>query len=200
MVAFRGRKKRGVMVTAKRGTTLAIIVAMVLCMFGLCTVQAHADTDFSGHELVAYGGGTYYYDGKPKGENNNYKIYIWKGDKKYNITDCVTITQKKHTNCGKWYIKVTAKEGSGYTGSKMVEAMEIIPKPAYSLKAKYNKKAKKTTITFKMPKLRKGHYEFAFYKGKEIYIIDEYDMSKSEKKESSNTKSRKQKHGKEERL
>ena len=124
----------------------------------------------------------YIYDGTPNGPDK-YTVWIVKnGKRQTNITDSVTLSQVKHTDCGEWYVKVTAKSGSGYTGSKMVKTFTVYPKNAYLLSAGYNKKTKKTTVTFKMPKLKKGRYEFVLYSGKEFNTFDYDCLTKAQKK------------------
>ena len=164
---------------AIKSTMLMAVLAMALCMFGLCTVQSHASTDLSKCQLKAAGCKAFYtYDGTANGADN-YKIYAQKDYNDIDITDSVTVTQKKHKDCGQWYVKVTAKKDSDYTGSAMVRAFSTNPAHVSSLNAKY--KNKKTTVTFKMPKMKKGYYEFYIYSGASLGAHKYSELTKSQK-------------------
>lgn len=170
------------MSTTRRRAVLIAVVATIICILGWGTVQANAETKINlakSDMMVQDVNDEYYYDGKPHG-SDTYTIYMWERGDWTNITDSVTIEQKKHTDVGNWFVKVTAKKDSRYTGSKMVRAFTIFPKAVTSLKMSYSKKAKKTTVSFKMPMLKKGYYDYYFYSGREIY--DPVSPTKSEKK------------------
>ena len=162
----------------KKGVSILAILSMVFTMFGFCIAQTNqiyaADVNLAKSTLSVKGGSsTYSYDGKAHGADK-YTVYYYnpKTKKNVDITKKVNVSQNKHTDCGEWYVKVEAKKGSGYTGSKMVFAYTIEPKSIIkdSVKANYNKSKKTTTISFKMPILKKGHYEYIVYTGSKMEV------------------------------
>ena len=148
----------------KTKTTLSLlIVAIMLTMtFGICEA---ASKTLKGAQVSPKN--HYTYDGKEKGPNS-YKVTIkTKNGSKKDITKKVKISQKKHTNCGTWYVKVTAKKGKGYKGHVMCRAFTIFPKKPTIDSISYNSKNNTTILKVKMPALKHGYCSYVLYCGKQ---------------------------------